>query len=250
EQNLASAREVVRVRPADPLAWYNLGILLLNHGQPAEAVPALREALRLETGMTAAWYGLGCAHRNLDRHRDALSAFQQTVRLDREHAAGWYRLGNLHEHYEEYPEAIRAYRESVRAKTDYAIAWYSLAVLCREEGLLAEATSAFLEALHVRPHDVDAWLGLGITYAKQDDRKGLLDVYEELATLAAAAGETFAAQSVDGAWGGRQLPPPIAARTPQRTAGMGGGAHPLAETWYEIGALHRRKGQTVEAVSD
>jgi tetratricopeptide (TPR) repeat protein len=251
-QALTAARQLVQLRPEDALAWHNLAALLQNHSRPVEAIPAFREALRLDGGMARAWHGLGCAHRAQGQHREALSAFQQAVRFDPDLAQAWHRLGNLHEHYEDYPDAIRAYREAVRAKRDYAAAWYSLGVLCRDEGQIAQALTAFLEAIHFRPHDTDTWLGLGITYAKQRDRKGVLDVFEELALLDPAAAEAFATQYVNN-WPEAPetilaLPPASPRRAPVQ--GKKAALHPLAETWYEIGVLHRRDGKAAEAISD
>ena len=202
--------------------------------------------------MARAWHGLGCAHRAQGQHRDARSAFEQAVRFDPDLAQAWHRLGNLHEHYEDYSEAIRAYQEAVRAKRDFAAAWYSLGVLCRDEGQLAEATNAFLEALHFRPHDTDNWLGLGITYAKLRNRKGVLDVFEELALLDPTVAEAFATQYVD-SWPPSPEPTPVVplvAARPSPVQGKRSGIHPLAETWYEMGVLHRREGKSDEAASD
>jgi tetratricopeptide (TPR) repeat protein len=251
-QALAAARQLVQLRPEDALSWHNLAVLLQNHARPAEAIPAFREALRLDCQMSRAWHGLGCAHRAQGQHREALAAFQQAVRLDPDLAQAWYRLGSLHEHYEDFADAIRAYREAVRVKRDFAAAWYNLGVLHRDEGQLPQAMNAFLEALHFKPHDTDTWLGLGITYAKQRNRQGVLDVFEELAVLDPAVAEAFATQYVNN-WPTAEettlaLPPPAARRTPVH--GKKTGIHPLAETWYEMGVLHRREGRSAEALSD
>lgn len=249
-QALDAARHLAQLRPEDALSWHNLAVLLQNQSRPAEAIPAFLEALRLDSEMARAWHGLGCAHRAQGQHREALAAFQQAVRFDPDLAQAWYRLGSLHEHYEDYAEAIRSYREAVRAKRDYAAAWYSLGVLSRDEGQLSQAMNAFLEALHFKPHDTDTWLGLGITYAKQRNRKGVLDVFEELALLDSTVAESFATQYVNN-WTTETtlaLPPAAPRRTPAH--GKSTGVHPLAETWYEMGVLHRREGQAAEAISD
>ena len=251
EHALGSYQHVVRLRPSDALAWYNVGALTENQGRHAEAVPAFREALRLDPKMALAWHGLASAQRGLGQHKEALFACQQAVRFDPELAPAWLRLGNLHEHYEEYQDAIRAYREAVRARRYYPLAWYSLAVLCREEGQLPEAASAFLECLRLRPHDTDAWVGLGITYAKQENRPGIRDVCQELAILDPDAAESFGRQYVENWTPSRQAPRRIAVRSTNRSGGRSStGVHPLAETWYEMGVLHRRQGETAEAISD
>jgi tetratricopeptide (TPR) repeat protein len=247
---IGAYRQVVRTRPGDGLAWYNLGALLQNQSRPAEAIPAFQEALRLTPKMALAWYGLGLAHRSQGHPRDALAAYQQAVRCDPELAAAWYRLGTLYEHDEEYGEAIRAYREAVRARRDYAVAWYSLAVLCRDEGQLAAAADAFLESLRLKPHDTDAWVGLGITYARQRNREGVLEVYQELAILDPPVAESFAAQYLDG-WPPTVPTPPAPPGVTRAAAGPPSGkGSPLADVWYEMGVQHREQGQTTEAIAD
>lgn len=253
EHAVGSYRQVVRIRPADARGWYNLGALLQNLGQTADAIPAFRESLRLDPAMALAWHGLGSAQRSQGQHREAMFAHQQAVRFDSELAPAWYWLGNLHEHYEEYTEAIRAYREAVRARRYYPVAWYSLAVLCREEGQLPEAVSAFLECLRLRPHDTDAWVGLGITYSKQRNREGVLDVYQELAILDPEVAESFGTQYVENWTPAPQTPRRFPVRAPSRFGGRGAGStgiHPLADTWYEMAVIHRRQGEAAEAISD
>jgi tetratricopeptide (TPR) repeat protein len=254
EHAVAAYRHLVRLRPNDAVAWSRLGALLQELGRPAEAIPALRDALRLDAEMALAWHALGTAYRSQGQHREAFAAFQQAVRFDPDLAQAWYRLGNLYEHYEEYPEAIGAYREAVRSKWDYAVAWYSLAILCRDEGRLQEAVDGFLEGLHIKPHDTDMWLGLGITYARQRNKKGLLNVYEQLAVLDPTAAQAFASQYVDRWTPAPQaplpLPPRVTPRSGARDSSRNGEVHPLAETWYEIGVLHRGQGEAAEAISD
>ena len=252
EVGLDEARQVVRLRPEDALAWHNLAVLLQNHGRSGEAIRVFREALRLDGTMARSWHGLGCAHRAQGQHREARAAFQQAVSIDPDLASAWYRLGNLHEHYEEYAEAIKAYREAVRAKRDFAAAWYSLGVVCRDEGQLPQAMNAFLEALHFKPHDTDTWLGLGITYAKQRNRKGVLDVFAELALLDPAVAEAFATQYVNNWPAAPETTLTLPLEAPRRAPVQGKrtGVHPLAETWYDIGVLHRREGNVGEAISD
>ena len=254
EHALAAYRHRLELRPGDALAWHNLAVLLQSLSRPAEAVVAFREALRLEPEIACAWYGLGCAHRRQAQHPEALSAFQQAVRFDPGFAQAWYRLGNLHEHQEECSDAIRAYRQAVRSKPAFAAAWYRLGVLCRDDGQIPQAIEALLAALRLKPHDTEAWVDLGITYSQQRNRKGVLDVYEELAILEPAAAEAFASHYVDkgsaAPEAARALPPSMPGAIAAGVWGGRSGCHPLAETWYEMGVAHRKQGDLAEALSD
>src|SRR3970282_1266238 len=95
-------------------------------------------------------------------------------------------------------------------------------------------------------------LGLGITYSKQRNRRGVLDVFEELALLDPTVAESFATQYVNN-WPTDTENPlalPPAARRQTRVQGKRTGFHPLAESWYEMGVHHRREGEAIEAISD
>jgi tetratricopeptide (TPR) repeat protein len=234
--------------PREGSAWCERALQLQRQERTAEAAEAYREALRLEPNRTLAWFGLGLALRRLGRQQEALAAYQQAVRVAPDFAQAWYRLGRLHEQQGEYPEAIHAYREAVRGEPDHAVAWYDLAILCREEGRLADAVEAFLATLRLKPRFTDAWLGLGISYAKQNNRPGILEVYQQLAGLDPATAEAFASQYVETRCE-PVAPPPPAPAAPERPT-SGSALHPLAETWYEIGVLHRKQGRGAEAISD
>jgi superkiller protein 3 len=253
EHALQAYRQRVQLRPGDSLAWHNLAVLLEKHSRPAEAAACFREALKGAPEMSRAWYGLGQAHRRLAQHDEALAAFRQAVRLDSAYAQAWCRLGQLLEHNEDYAEAIRAYRQAVRHKPGFAAAWYGLGVLLRDDGQLPQAVDAFLEALRLLPHDIDAWVGLGIAYSLQKNRRGVLDVYEELAIIDVPAAEAFAQRHVIGHAAATPAPRLLPA-PPQAVAHASGapspGSHPLAEMWYEMGVAHRRQGDLAEAISD
>jgi tetratricopeptide (TPR) repeat protein len=242
--------QVLASRAGAGAALCDRALSLQQQERTAEAADAYRAALRLEPGRPLTWYALGLALRRLGRQQEAMAAYQEALRVAPDFALAWYRLGRLHERQEEYPEAIQAYREAVRCQPDHAVAWYDLAILCREEGRLGEAVDAFLATLRLKPRFTDAWLGLGISYAKQNNRDGVLEVYQELAGLDPAAAETFARQYVGDAGEPPAPAPAVRAVAWAPRALPAKGLHPLAETWYEIGVLHRKQGEAREAISD
>jgi tetratricopeptide (TPR) repeat protein len=95
-------------------------------------------------------------------------------------------------------------------------------------------------------------VGLGIAYAKRGNREGLLEVYQELAIIDAGAAETFAMLYVESLREERKAPSFRAAPPSDRVGRRvsEGAPHPLAESWYGMGLLHRKQGRRAEALSD
>lgn len=84
--DLAKAEEealnVVRLAPEDPLAWYNLGLVLYTRKSYDNAAVALERAVQLEKDYANALFTLGLAYHQLGRSTDAMSMFDKVSALN------------------------------------------------------------------------------------------------------------------------------------------------------------------------
>ncbi|MEK7106566.1 MAG: tetratricopeptide repeat protein [Patescibacteria group bacterium] len=84
--DLAKAEEealnVVRLAPEDPLAWYNLGLVLYTRKSYDNAAVALERAVQLEKDYANALFTLGLTYYQLGRPKDAISAFDKVSALN------------------------------------------------------------------------------------------------------------------------------------------------------------------------
>lgn len=102
DEALACARAAVAaaaasgVRAADAAnAWFNLGYLLDQAGEVADAAEAFRQALRCQPRMDRAWYGLGLAALKTGALDEAEHALRQCTRLQPMAPPPWYQLARL-----------------------------------------------------------------------------------------------------------------------------------------------------------
>ena len=80
------AQEAVRLDPALPFGHYLLGLLLLDSGDAAKAVPELEAARRAFANEPKLYFALGNAYAKLGRAQDAAAARKEFVRLQNSEA--------------------------------------------------------------------------------------------------------------------------------------------------------------------
>lgn len=73
---------VVQLAPEDPLAWYNLGLILYTRKSYQDSASSLAKALQLQGNYANALFVLGLALYELDRYPEAIEAFEQVATLN------------------------------------------------------------------------------------------------------------------------------------------------------------------------
>ena len=178
-------REIVRLRPGDPVANQNLGLALYLQGRYADAIPHLERALDLNPNLFGASLYLGISRFRGNQFSQALDDLRKTRHLDPKSHLASYWLGATHLALKAYPEAISdleiAANEAPKdLETLYLLARahaeYSAFLLDRllklapdsvaahklrahdalAEGLIRPAVVALQKALALRPDDADA----------------------------------------------------------------------------------------------
>ncbi|HEX9737471.1 MAG TPA: tetratricopeptide repeat protein [Thermoanaerobaculia bacterium] len=92
-QALAAQEERVAGDPRDPVAWNDLGNLLVVVGRDAEAEQAYRQALDLAPGDPSVRFNLALLMQQDGRVKDAESELRQLLETDPRHAWAHYQLG-------------------------------------------------------------------------------------------------------------------------------------------------------------
>ncbi len=78
---LKYAERAVRIAPQQPFAHYLLGLLRLDTGDPAQAIPELEIARKAFPGETGIYFSLGNAYTRVGRKAEAAKARAEFVRL-------------------------------------------------------------------------------------------------------------------------------------------------------------------------
>ena len=113
EQTLIMQQERVSNDPRDPLAWNDLGNLLVLADRSAEAEEAYRQALDLAPDNLAARFNLALLLQQTRRGKDAETELERLLEIDPRHAWGHYQLGILLAARQERSSALEHYARAL-----------------------------------------------------------------------------------------------------------------------------------------
>ncbi|HUR60405.1 MAG TPA: tetratricopeptide repeat protein, partial [Opitutaceae bacterium] len=142
-------QDTVRKRPQNPRAQFNAGVVLLDAGRVAEALPRFERALQLKPSYAEAHNSLG----------NALVQLGRTL------------------------EAFPHYAAAVRLKPDYARAWYNYGTARLQGGDAQASIPLFAEALRLEPGSAEAHNNLGNAYFQRDQPALAIPHYERALQL-------------------------------------------------------------------
>jgi tetratricopeptide (TPR) repeat protein len=107
EGAIEAYRRAVELDAALPDAWLNLGRLLHEQGEVAEAERCYRKTLELMPGEPVATFDLGVALQDQERLEEAAAAYEQVLALDDAFADAHYNLAAVYEALGERQTAFR-----------------------------------------------------------------------------------------------------------------------------------------------
>lgn len=170
-------------RPGFAEAHVNLGATWLALGENAEAVTALESAVRGKPGLVEAHSNLGNALRLVGRIPDALTACRRALELNPRHVGAHNNLGLALSAAGRSGEALEAYRAALAIQPEHLDALRNLAAELRELNQLEEAEEHLRRLLAQRPEDARSLVLLGEIL----DQRGDLERAEEVLRRAVAA---------------------------------------------------------------
>jgi tetratricopeptide (TPR) repeat protein len=129
----------------------NLGRLLREEGQPAEAAAWLKTATKLDSVNATYWNELADLHWDLDAAPAAISCWQRALALDPNRPLARNSLGWALQEEGRLAEANECYQAALRLQPDLAPAHLNVGVFHEEKGELAEAESSYREAIRLQP---------------------------------------------------------------------------------------------------
>ena len=164
EENLW--RDTLANRPDNPRALSGYSTVLLDQKRMAEALAPLEKLVRLRPREIEARYNLGTVYTALGRTADAIPCYAQVLLLKPDHAMAHCNLGSALAQTGHLPEAVEEFEDAVRLKPDHAEAQSNLGSALTLLGRTAEALPHFAEALRLKPNDADAHFNYGNALAQ------------------------------------------------------------------------------------
>ncbi len=139
--------------PADALAAYNLGQLLLVAGETERALAQLERASALAPSDPDVHQALGSALALSGRRDEAVESFRRAIELSPCFAAAHANLGAAYAEQNRIPEAAAALEKAVSCDPDYAAGFKNLAAIRYQLGDLEGAIAAMRGAVKASPGD-------------------------------------------------------------------------------------------------
>ena len=160
-------KEVARLLPQEPGAWFELGNLEQSAGHPAEAARLFGEALARKPDSAEALNGLGLALTAQGRDAQAMRQFERASALDPRFTAARVNLAVALSNQGDLPGAAAQYRLVLGLDTNNVGARINLAKLLAGQGKAGEAIALYGQALALQPDNALAHFNLANALSAQ-----------------------------------------------------------------------------------
>jgi tetratricopeptide (TPR) repeat protein len=152
-------RRALEIEPDNPDANNLLGLLWLQSGAPADAVPLIRKALERQPDSSQSNYNLGVAYMELGQLPQAREQFIRAVELQPDHIDALLRLGETTRLLGILDESSRAFRRLLELQPDHVEAICDLGFVELTKGEFEQAEQVFSQALAQQPRHVRSLSG-------------------------------------------------------------------------------------------
>jgi Flp pilus assembly protein TadD len=129
----------------------NLGVVFVEQGRFAEAIPHFTKALQIRPNDVKAHINLAVSLVNLGDLQKAIEHYRKALELEPHHAGAHNNLGNALLIQGKVDEAAAEFSKALNINGDYAEAHNNLGVVLARQGRFTEAIEHFSKALEISP---------------------------------------------------------------------------------------------------
>ncbi len=162
----------IAVRPDQPHAYSNLGIICDSQNRLYDAIRAYKASLEIDTHQPKLLVNLGSTYMRQNRLKQAIHAFQLAANEDTEDVAPWEQLGSCYYRLGQYDKAVEAYQRAISLSTDSATAQRGLGVVYMTRFVLDQT-----RRYELRDKALTAWHASLELKPDQEDLRRLLERY-------------------------------------------------------------------------
>ena len=120
-------RQAIRLDPYNAAdAYYALGLVYRDWGQPDDEIQAYKQAIKLRPDYTSAYERLGSRYFRSKKYPEAIEVFKQLASLKPGDAVPPNSLGEAYLEMNRLPEALENFRQAIRLKPDFGKAYFNL----------------------------------------------------------------------------------------------------------------------------
>ncbi len=175
--------QMLRTRPHDARAHYNLGIVMARAGDATGAITHFEQVIRIKPDFAEAHFNLGLALAQTGKIDDAIPHFEQALRIKPDYAEVHFNLGIALAQMGKIEEAMAHYEQALRINPDYAEAHNNLGVALAQTGNAAEAMAHYEQALRIKPDYFNAHFNLAVALENTGRTREAIDHYRQALKL-------------------------------------------------------------------
>jgi tetratricopeptide (TPR) repeat protein len=183
EESLLQLRNVLQLRPDDPEALIQQGVIHLRWGNLEYAEQSLDEGLAVDPHHPQGWNNLGIVRQRQGVAAAALACFQRAVAIKADFATAHANLGLALREAERLDEARAHLERAAELRPASADAHVNLGTLLVDLGDLDGAGRAYRRALELDPRHAEATHGLGLVAFRNLDIAGARARFAEALAL-------------------------------------------------------------------
>ena len=147
---MATYRRLLKSKPADFRAIFELGLALAQNGDVDQAAASFRRVISLNSGFAPAHASLGMLLQRKGELDQAVIELRSAAELDPKDAEVAYRLGMAFKATKEFDAAVEAFRRALELRPDFEKAQYNLGIALKAQGRAEEARAELkdIQGLH------------------------------------------------------------------------------------------------------
>jgi protein O-mannosyl-transferase len=171
-------RQALLLRPGFHETLYNMGNAYRITSKNEQAIECYRQALEQKPDFIEAHINLGITLVQAGRPNEAIQHYQKTLGINADQPDAELYLGNAFKELGQNQQAIEHYRQALFLKPDYIEAQNDLGALLAQTGQVSEAMEHYLQALAIDPNSSETHYNLGNALYQSGRTKEAIDHYQ------------------------------------------------------------------------
>lgn len=148
---------------------FTYGVAFFQHGYLDAAADSFRQVIREKPDQAEAYFNLGTLYLRRKDLEQARTYLEKAVELKPDHAEAWNNLGMIAAEAGSSVEAVNDFKQSLGSRPDYVVALLNLGNMYRRQKRFDDAEQLLLRAFVVDPSNPEASYSLGMLYAQQNE---------------------------------------------------------------------------------
>jgi len=177
------AERKVESEKDNPLAHFQLGVILKQQRKFWEAEQELKEALRLGSKLVVAQLDLAIVLQKQEKWDEAINTYHLMLEKKPDSPEAYFGLGFCHFRKNELDQAVQFFELVIKYNPLYLDAYVNLGAIYERMNNLDKAGEMLGKALHIDSHCALAYYNLGVVWEKVNNLQKALLCYEKALSL-------------------------------------------------------------------